>query len=286
MHVHKLDGSSEAFDPAKLEASLQRSGVGKKMRKDIIAQIRPELYDGISTSAIYRRAFQLLESYHQGPEASFRYSLRRAISEFGPSGFPFEKFVGEVFRLQGYHLQVGKKVKGRCITHEVDLIGDRGGERLTAELKFHNKLSIKTDLKVALYVRARFDDLQAGGVYGRQTPRLAVITNTKFSTNAIRYGACAGLELIGWNHPRGRGNLHDLIIQSGIHPLTCLATLSKKQKRYFLDQGMVLCQELTTNQAQPLREATSVLPQSKIAKVLEEIETICRCIGPSCRVVD
>lgn len=282
MQVTKLDGTTEEFDPKKLDASLLRSGASRKARNEIITHIQGELHEGITTSHIYRHAFTLLEQYDQSPAVSFRYSLRRALSEFGPSGFPFEKFVGEVFRLQGYKVQVGKKIRGRCVMHEMDVIGDREGERFTAELKFHNKLSIKTDLKVTLYVRARFDDLIAGGYYGEKKPRLAIITNTKFSSNAIRYGECAGLELIGWNHPRREGNLHDLIMQSGIHPVTCLSSLTKKQKRYFVEQGIVLCRELSHNSGQVLKEARSVIPKTKIAKVLEEIDTICECVGPQC----
>lgn len=284
MQVVKLDGTVEEFDPKKLDASLLRSGASKQTREEIIATIEKELKDGESTSAIYKRAFKLLEKYDTRPEVTFRYSLRRAISEFGPSGFPFEKFVGEVFRLQGYNVQVGKKIRGRCVMHEMDVIGDKDNERFTAELKFHNKLTIKTDLKVTLYVRARFDDLIEGGFYGDKKPRLAIITNTKFSSNAIRYGECAGLELIGWNHPRREGNLHDLIMESGIHPLTALSTLTKKQKMYFLEQGVVLCQELSRDNGKLIREARSVIPQAKQQKILDEIKMVCECVGPTCRV--
>ncbi len=282
MYVHKLDGTREQFDTRKLETSLKRSGASKAVRDAIIAEVEKSSFDGISTSVIYKHAFALLKKTDLHREVSFRYSLRRAISQFGPSGFPFEKFVGELYKLSGYKVQVGKKIKGRCVVHEMDIIGDKANERFTAELKFHNKLSIKTDLKVALYVRARFDDLIAGGYYGYKTPRLAIITNTKFSANAIAYGECAGLELIGWNHPRREGNLHDLIIQSGIHPLTCLSTLSQKQKQYFLEQGLVLCSELSRDSARVLREVTAIVPRSKISKILEEIDTICECIGPHC----
>lgn len=282
MNVKKLDGTIEPFDPNKLDTSLARSGAHKEVRDKVIKQIEEQLVDGMSTSVIYRKAFRLLDKLEEKPDVRFRYSLRRAISDFGPSGFPFEKFVGEVFRLKGYQVQIGKKIKGKCVPHEMDLIADRGDERFTAELKFHNKLSLKTDLKVTLYIRARFDDLIAGGYYEDKKPRLGIITNTKFSSNAIRYSECAGLELIGWNHPRDNGNLHDLVMKSGIHPLTALSTLSKKQKRYFLEQGLVLCQELSADDAKILKQAKAVLPKHKIQKVLDEIETFNKCIGPDC----
>ena len=284
MNITKLDGTIEPFDPNKLDTSLARSGASESVRKQVITQIESELVENMSTSVIYRKAFRMLAKLEEQPDVRFRYSLRRAISDFGPSGFPFEKFVGEVYRLKGYKVQVGQKLRGKCVSHEMDIIADRDNERLTAELKFHNKLSLKSDLKVILYVRARFDDLIAGGSYEDKTPRLAIITNTKFSSNAMRYGECAGLELIGWNHPRNEGNLHDLIMQSGIHPLTALSSLSKKQKRYFLEQGLVLCQELSADNAQALYQANAVLPKHKVQKVLDEIKQICECVGPTCEV--
>jgi len=33
-------------------------------------------------------------------------------------------------------------------------------KHIFVEAKFHNRLGVKTDLKVALYVKARFDDLK------------------------------------------------------------------------------------------------------------------------------
>ena len=284
MQVTKLDGTTEEFDSQKLRGSLERSGADTPTINRIISHIERELFTGITTSHIYKHAFKLLGEQEEDRGVNFRYSLRRAISEFGPSGFPFEKFVGEVYRLRGYKVEVGKKLKGRCVSHEMDVIGKKSDEIFTAELKFHNKLTIKTDLKVALYVRARFDDLIAGGYYGEKKPRLAIITNTKFSSNAIKYGECAGLELIGWNYPRhGKGNLHDLIEQSGIHPLTCLSSLTKKQKQHFLNLGVVLCQELIANDAELIYSAKNIIPKAKRQKILDEIQMVCECVGPKCR---
>ena len=279
MNVIKLDGTVEAYDQSKLIQSLKNSGADARSVQRVIELVSKELFDGIETSRIYKRAFQILEELPIGKEVSFRYSLRRAVSEFGPSGFPFEKFVGEVFRLRGYSVKVGVNMKGRCVTHEMDVVGEKPDELMTAELKFHNNLKIKTDLKVALYVRARFDDLIAAGLYGNKKQRLMIITNTKFSSNAIKYANCADMELVGWNYPhRGKGNLHDMIQKSGIHPLTCLGSLTKKQKQYFLDEGMVLCSELVEDDARALHEASHVLPKSKVKKVMEEIRQICECV--------
>lgn len=287
MLITKQDGTQEEFDPKKLDESLLRSGTSKKTREEIIKKITGDLEEGMSTTVIYRKAYKMLEKYEKRPEVTFRYSLRRAISDFGPTGFPFEKFMGEIYRLQGYKVQVGKRIKGKCATHELDLIGKKSDEIFTAELKFHNKQSLRTDLQTVLYMRARFDDLINAGFYQGKTKRCTIITNTKFTSSAIRYGECAGIELLGWNFPRREGNLHDLIMKSGIHPLTCLSSLSNKQKRHFLDQGMVLVRELIENDMQALKEARGIVPENKHTKIKSEIDEIMECVGPWCdNIVD
>src|SRR3990167_6783794 len=110
---------------------------------------------------------------------------------------------------------------------------------LMAELKFHNQIGEKSDLKVALYVKARFDDLSAQYFdYGRrrQLDEGWLITNTKFSSNAIRYGLCAKVAMIGWSYP-AKGNLQDLIEDAHLHPITCLTSLTITEKQNLLQNG-------------------------------------------------
>jgi hypothetical protein len=142
-----------------------------------------------------------------------------------------------------------------------------------AEAKFHNELGIKSDLKVALYVKARFDDLKGVKyMYGKEryVDEGWLITNTKFSTTAIHYGECQKLTLIGWNYPKV-GNLQDMIQDSGLHPLTCLSTLSGNQKHMLLNRGIVL--------AKTLKEDPSILTSlglngAKASRVIEEINLL------------
>jgi hypothetical protein len=69
-------------------------------------------------------------------------------------------------------------------------------EKIVAEIKFHNKRKIRTDLKVALYVKERDDDLEKAGFFEGKKPIKALITNTTFSTNAKDFGRCAKMTLI------------------------------------------------------------------------------------------
>ncbi len=241
--VRKADGSMEPFNEWKLERSLTRSGASDMVARAVVEELTRTLHDGATTETIYRKAFKLLKQRARG--IAPHYHLKRALGELGPSGYPFEDYVARVFDGMGYTTQTRQTVHGACVEHEVDLIAERDGEYLGAEIKFHNNAGLKSDLKVALYVKARFDDLVANtkGKDEKKFTRYLLITNTKFTEQAIKYANCSGLTLLSWNYPRDE-NLETMIVRTQAHPLTCLTTLSLAQKRELLGEGVVLCGEL------------------------------------------
>jgi len=91
--VVKAGGRKEIFNPIKLENSLLRAGATHDMTDEIVLHVSRELVDGMSTSKIYEHASFLLEKMQK--PAAVRYSLRRAILDLGPSGFPFEDFIAQ-----------------------------------------------------------------------------------------------------------------------------------------------------------------------------------------------
>jgi len=272
IEIIKADGTKQIFSEKKLTSSLRRSGASVEIAKKIADQITSEINPGMQTKDIYRRAFQILKQGDTKPIA-LRYNLRNAIMELGPDGFPFEKFVGEIFKGRGYEVQVGVIVPGWCIEHEVDISAVKNDEHVLVECKFHNTNGIKTDLKVALYVKERFEDIEKK--YKSEKPngnhhyKGWLVTNTKLTTKAIQYSCCVGLGVVGWGYPK-EGNLEDLILETKIHPITALTTLSSQQKRRLLEKKIVLCRDL---------EDTKVLKgigvqDKKINTILREIEVI------------
>lgn len=241
VYITKADGTQEPFDTRKLDRSLKRSGANDTIRAHIIEQVLNTIQEGAQTDAIYEHAFDLLTKERHNAPAAARYSVKRAVQELGPSGFPFERFVAEVFRSLGYtQVENGVILQGACVTHEVDIVAQHNGKKMGAEVKFHNNLGIKTDVKDALYVRARFNDLREGPEHITE-PWL--ITNTRFTHNAIQYAKCQGLKLLGWDYPRNRG-LEVLIDRAHVHPITTLTTISKDTKRQLLENNIVLCKNL------------------------------------------
>lgn len=272
--VVKSTGEHERFSLNKLRRSLTRSGADDETITRIINHIIPELHNGMKTSQIYKHAYSILKK-NKYP-AAIRYSLRKAVLELGPSGFPFEKFVAEVLRGKGFTAQTGVVLPGYCVDHEVDVLMEKGERHIFAECKFHNQQGIKTDVKVALYVHARFMDLQKGhDIKEAHAPKLHegwLITNTKLTSDAIQYANCAGLTVIGWDYPE-HGNLQDLILETGVHPLTFLSTLSQSDKNNLLQQGVVMCRDLKNS---PAHLKSIGFSDEQIKNVVDEVDQVCQ----------
>ncbi len=273
--VIKTSGEREQFSLHKLRRSLVRSGADDKTVEIVVGHLVPEIKNGMKTSTIYKHAFSLLKKSKY--PVAIRYSLRNAVMELGPSGFPFEKFVAEVLRLKGYTAKTGVILPGFCVSHEVDVLMEKGERHIFVECKFHNQQGIKTDVKVALYVHARFLDLQKAHTIKEHMSDPIIhegwlITNTKLTSDAIEYANCAGLTIIGWDYPE-RGNLQDLILETGVHPLTFLSTLTSRDKMDLLEQGVVMCLDLKKNPA--LLRALG-FSEEKIKSVVNEVSRVCQ----------
>ena len=269
--IAKADGQLEPFNPEKLTSSLMRAGAEHPLALDISRDIEADLYNGITTQEIYRRAFSKLRDARRG--AAARYSLKRAILEFGPSGFPFEAYISELFRAEGAQTQIDQMIKGACVEHEVDVVVKKDGVVTFVEAKFHNAAGFKTDLKTVLYVKARLDDIAAERKNkGAAEPmRGLVVTNTKCTSVAAQYAACAGVEVLSWEEPAGH-NLHDRIDAAGVYPVTALTTINRREKMALLSQKIVLCRALG---ADTRALATAGVTGQKADHVLEEVGALC-----------
>lgn len=268
--VTKADGTQETFDPAKLEHSLALAGASSTSRARVVAKVMDELHPGVRTEDIYRHAFELLKTEEHMPVAA-RYSVKRAVFELGPSGYPFESFLAEVLRANGWSARAEITLMGRCVSHEVDVLAEKQGKRIGIEAKFHNDPGGKTDIKDALYVKARYDDLKQAPLASSRVDEGWLVTNTRFTQNAIRYARCSNLTLVGWDYPRTRGLL-SMIEEGKVHPITCLTTLSAGEKRRLLDSKVVLCKSVTTSH---LLQEYGVKPDH-VSHVLNEARLLCR----------
>ena len=99
-----------------------------------------------------------------------------------------------------------------------------------------------------------------------------VVTNTRFSVDALQYGNCIGLKLIGWDYPKV-GSLKEQIDTLGLFPITCLTSISKSEKQILLDRKIVLCQELKDNRK--LLEQIGIR-STRLDVVLQEVHQLCK----------
>jgi hypothetical protein len=273
MNIQVIKGNGEKilFDAEKLKQALASSGAGIAEQENITRQVSSKLYDGISTRKIYQMAFDLLKK--ESHKTAGRYKLKKAIMEMGPTGFPFEVFVGKIFETMGYEVETGVIVQGKCIQHEVDVIARKPGEMIMVECKFHMDSSTKSGVQVPLYIHSRYLDVKSAWEeqFGKDLRyRGGVVTNTRFSEDALQYAACVGLVLISWDYPLDTG-LKYWVDKTGIHPLTSLISLSKKEKQYLMGKGIVLCNELEKKQ-DILREMG--LTENQINKIIREAENL------------
>lgn len=268
--IIKADGTNEAFDPVRLMTSLQRAGAGEHTAARIAETITNTVTQGALSREIYARAFSLLRK--EGRPVAARYALRRALLELGPTGHPFEDFISHLFRVEGWQVETRKILHGKCVAHEIDLYASHPEQNiyLAAELKYHNDPSYKTDLKVALYVKSRFDDIFSCDPTTRECPidRGLLVTNTKFTSEAIAYAGCAGVELLGWGYPT-HNNLFMRMSRAKVYPITTLTMLSRSEKNLLIEQGIIAVDEIARDRR--VLDTFHFSPE-RVGELLAEIE--------------
>ena len=268
--IRKKSGEQVLFDENKLRSSLERSGANMQTVNKVIEELYLHVHDGMSTHKVYKKAYSILVKLSY--RAAGRYRLKNAIMEFSPTGYPFEKFVAALIRNLGFESTVGQMINGKCVRHEVDVVAENKDKVIVVECKFHHEGKGKSDVKVAMYIRSRFNDIhdqwqKENRINGREFDAW-LVTNTRFTEDAERYGKCDGLKMFSWDYPVDN-SLKKMIDESGLHPLTTLKNLTKREKKNILDQGVVLCKELTEEVL-----VSSNINSRKFKKILLEAKNI------------
>ena len=272
IEIVKRNGEHAQFDINKLRASLKRSGADDERVSSVVSELTEQLHNGITTKAIYKKAFQLLKatsSVHAN-----RYGVKQALKKLSTTGYPFEHFIGKLLEKQGFETTVGVVVPGKCVTHEVDVFALREGEHYMVECKFHPSKEGRCDVKNSLYVHARFQDLEK---YWQQQPGHEnrkhqgwLITNTRFTTDAIDYATCAGLRLLSWDFPNGNA-LRDQISEYHHYPISCINILQKAEVKILADNDRVTVDDLIDD---PTSLALLELSETRRKHIIEEAKML------------
>jgi hypothetical protein len=269
MDIQKSSGAFVLYDAEKLKSSLMRAGASQEQALDIIRRITPALHHNMRSKEVFRLAFAQLKKVSR-PIAT-RYNLKKAISELGPSGFPFEQLIARIFQQKGYLVRTGAFFDGRCVTHEVDVVAKKNGETLLMECKFHHTAGVVTNIKTPLYIHARYHDIKLKWPESEAAPHALIATNTRFSEDSIKYSLCAGIQLLSWDFPQGNA-IREMIDHFSLYPLTCLNSLTVREKGMLLDKKLVLVRELLD--AHDILSNMGI-PAQRIKTILEEVHGVC-----------
>ncbi|SRX55152.1 ATP cone domain-containing protein [Aequorivita sp. CIP111184] len=273
IEVIKHSGQKTKFSIEKLKNSLRKSGAEESLVEEISNNVRDELYQGITTKEIYNRAFALLKKKKNA--FASKYKLKKAIYELGPTGFPFEKFVGALLFYSGFKVETGQFLHGKCVTHEVDVVAHKNGRYIVAECKFHSDEGRNCDVKVPLYIHSRYRDIlnfYSESDNSEKPNEGWVVTNTRFSEDALKYGKCSALYLLSWDFPKGDG-IKDRIDRLGLYPITVSTLLSQREKQFLLSRDVVLCKQLV-NDAFFLDHLG--ISEKRKERILVEIKLLCK----------
>lgn len=307
MQIKKADGAIEIFDEKKLIRALTKSGAQYLVAKEISDYVLDKSKQTghgeiVKSEYVYHLAFKQLKNISR--RSALKFSLKKAMLELGPSGFPFEEFVAEIWRAKGYTAITGQMVFGTCVAHEVDVIAWKGDELVMIEAKYHSDSGSRTDLKTVLYVKARYEDIakqtfstssfNAKDIVGKSLKDMHtfersaqhipleqinmpkkltegwLITNTHFSDTAITYATCNDLKIMSYDYPENE-SLQDVILAHKLYPITCLTTITAAEKKDLISKNIVLCKTLHVRSKELEIFGFS---KEKIFAVLEEVGSL------------
>jgi hypothetical protein len=277
MKVVKYSGDVVDFEPEKLKKSLIKSGATTTVVEDILRQIGKEVYDGISTKQIYKKAFSLLKKEANSHAA--RYNLRVGLQQLGPEGFFFEKYIAKLFAAENYQTKINLILQGKCVSHEIDVFVKKSDVICMIECKFHSRRDASSNVKVPMYVLSRFNDLKDNKYQIFSNEDIVsdcwIVTNNRFTFDAIDFAKCSGIHLLSWDYPKDN-NLKTKSDVECLYPVTCLTTMTSAEKEKLLILDIILAKELINN-SESLEKIG--LSSNRIKNVMKEVSELCRCLG-------
>jgi len=262
VNVTKASGEKQPFNSRKLFATIKEAGASNKLTRETIELVKPKIYEGISTKEILQI---ILKNLKKEKGVSQRYRLKQAIMELGPTGFPFEQYFAKILEEYGYTTKTDQKIKGKIITHEIDVIATKENKTYMIECKYHNDSGKFTSLHPAMYTYARFLDVKKFDF-----PWLS--TNTKCSDDAVNYAKGVNMKVTSWNYPKNE-SLKKLIEQKNIFPITILNSLTKETKEKLHERKISTIKQLRQMNYFELSRQIKI-SEKEAERILNEINDI------------
>ena len=260
IYVFNSIGEREPFSPQKVYQSARRAGASKDLAQKVVELIESKAWSGMKTSEIYQEVKKIL--YRENPGVNLKFSLKVGMRKLGPSGFPFEKFIGEIFARLGFEVKTNVYLSGFCLQdYEIDFLAKKDNLVYIGECKYRNIAGDKVHLDNVLANQARFLDLLKGPYFKKGCRiKSIMVTNEKFTQRAIAYSNCQGIELLGWRHPSNKG-LEYLIEENNLYPITILPSLKGYLKDVLVSKEVMLAKDILATDTKKLSKRLGISPK-------------------------
>lgn len=275
--IIKASGRSEEFSTRKLAESLVRSGAPLDVALAIAEEIEKQITPSSHTKKIFKLAKKMLRRHNRA--SGMRYSLKRAISALGPSGYPFEKYFARILQAHGYTAELNRIIQGYCVTHEVDVFAGKDNEHYTIECKYHSSGGKPTDVKAALYIHSRFMDIKKACELLPEHKDMVhqgwLVTNTRCTSDAIKYAECTGLRIVSWRYPE-KNSLEKMIETKRLYPVTILSPVKKDVLATLFRNDIILAQDIADMDENVFKQKSGL--DAKTARMLKkQADELCPC---------
>ena len=245
-----------------------RMGADMRLANEVAEKIERRLYDGISTDKILRMIFLFMRKHK--PSVRNLFDLRKGISLMD-SKPEFEMFVRALLEHSGFEVSPNQILIGKCVEHEVDAIARRKGATFFVEAKHHVGYHTLTGLDESRIARAILEDVNEGYLVGKSNVKIdgaIIVTNTRYSEHARRYGECIDILQIGWDTPF-EDNLQSMIEKNRLYPLSCLRSLKHQYRMKLVTSGVVIMKQLFEEETSKLARRAAI-PEEALRDVIEK----------------
>lgn len=270
--IQKASGDIQEFSPDKLGKFLNRIKVPQDAIDNIVRLIEGEITDYTRVHELRQIVTNHLRQLPRGELYAARYDIKGAVRKLGPAGHFYETYISEIFKSDGYSdIHTGVMVQGECVTHELDVVATKDGQNHMIECKFHNQDGTKSDVTIALYIYARFLDVQKSASLPDGFQQAWLSTNTKLTQDAIHYCMCKGMKVLTMEYPFGSSIL-DKVVEKNVFPISTLQ-IDKAYLPELYAANYVMLNDVLSASAEEISANTNV-PREVLEKAQEQARNI------------
>lgn len=272
IYIRKSSGELVPFNSKKIITSITRTGADEETANKVLAKVKKQLKDHMSTKEIYQIVRD--ELANTLPWAGVRYDLREAIIKLGPAGYNFEKYVAAVLSAYGYKTATPDTYKGACIEHEIDVTAEKDGRTAFIEAKFRHDFRSRITIKDTMATWARFLDLVDGSKIGLcpHFDEVWILTNARFTDQSLQYGHCKNMKLVGWKHPEER-TFAQMVDINALYPITILKDIKDTEIAAFVDNDLILCREIMNEDPRKLEKIVHI-KEARLRDIIDQCNEV------------